>query len=372
MSRLTRRVVLPVALAVVSAGIALGVVLSGGGQKTVTAFFSRVTGLYVGSDVRILGVKVGSIQQITPEGTRVKVVMAYNDTYRLPANVGAVIVPPSIVSDRYIQLTPVYTGGPVLASGGTIPEARTAVPLELDQIYQELNQLDVALGPQGANKHGALSRLIAVSARNLAGNGQAFNNFLRDFSAAITTLGENRGNFFGTLTNLQHFTTTLAQDNQGVLALSHDLAGVSGYLDGERQDLAVAMHNLSIALGLVAQFVHTNRSGLTADIHSVTAVTSGILTEKRALIEFLDDAPVALQNLALAYDPKAEALRTRSGNENASQPCAPTGLLYQLLTALGLNCPASAGGVPNQPALTPPRSNVTATQSLASLLGVLP
>ena len=92
--------------------------------------------------------------------------------HKVPANAKAVIASPSIVADRYIQLTPAYSKGDVMADGAEIPLDRTAVPLELDQIYQSLNDLAVALGPKGANDQGALSRLLDVCAENLNGQGQ--------------------------------------------------------------------------------------------------------------------------------------------------------------------------------------------------------
>ena len=74
---------------------------------------------------------------------------------------------PSVVSDRYIQLAPVYTGGPAMSDNATIPRDRTATPVELDQLYTSLNKLATSLGPNGANSKGALSNLLNTAAANL-------------------------------------------------------------------------------------------------------------------------------------------------------------------------------------------------------------
>ena len=63
--------------------------------------------------------------------------MSYDAKIKVPADAKAVIVAPSIVGDRFIQLTPVYTGGDVLADGAVLDTDRTASPLELDQIYAD-------------------------------------------------------------------------------------------------------------------------------------------------------------------------------------------------------------------------------------------
>ncbi|HVA61170.1 MAG TPA: MCE family protein [Mycobacteriales bacterium] len=364
-----RRLPLLVAAAVAVLIAAVAVALSSGApQKRLTVIFPRVTGLYVDSSVRILGVPVGKITKITPDGTQVVVEISYDAKYKLPAGVDAILVPPSIVSDRYVQLAPVYSGGPLFDASQPIPMSRTEVPVELDQIFGEINQLDVALGPNGANAHGALAQLIQVGAANLEGNGQQFHDTVEAFSQAISTLSSNRSNLFGTLSNLEKFSQTLAQDDGGVRRVSADLATVSAQLDNERRDLGLALKNLAIALGQVASFVQENKSQLTADITGLTSVTSGLVSEKRALEEFLDNAPTALADLALTYDPASQTLRTRNNSgQSFGPPTSPLSPFCQLLTALGQPCTLAAGpavGVSAGTAGVP-----SAQQSLDALLG---
>jgi phospholipid/cholesterol/gamma-HCH transport system substrate-binding protein len=335
---IARRVIaLLVAAAVLAVGVVVALAATSSSNKTLVAYFPRITGIYAGSSVRILGVPVGTVTKITVQGTRVRVDISYNSKYRLPADVDAVIVPPSIVSDRYIDLDPVYSGGPVLADHATIPQSRTEVPIELDQIFAEINQLNVALGPDGANRNGALSHLINISALNLAGNGKQFNTAITQFANLISTLSANRGNFFATLANLEKFSATLAADDGGVRQVAGYLAAVSGQLDAERQDLGLALRNLAIALNQVATFVRDNRSELTADIGGLTRVTGALLTQKRALEEFLDEAPTALVDLALTYDPATQTLYTRNNSNEygSAPPTSPLSPFCQLAQSLG-------------------------------------
>jgi phospholipid/cholesterol/gamma-HCH transport system substrate-binding protein len=342
--------VLLVGVAAAGAAMASG---GGGGTRHVTAYFTRTIGLYQGNDVRILGVKVGKIDKLTVQGTRVKVEMSYDGKYKLPEDVQAVIVPPSVVSDRYIQLTPAYTGGPTLADNSVLDTDRTQVPLEFDEIFRNLDQLNRALGPQGANKHGALSRLINVSAKNLAGNGDVLNGALKEFSAAISTLAGSRTDLFATVRQLQQFTTTLAANDGGIRVLNDNLAKVGGQLAGERRDLGAALANLATALQLVNGFVSDNRTALTGDIHGLTKVTNVLTTEKEALKEIIDMAPFALSNLALAGDPKAHTLDTKDDPQGPlTQPIGPTGIICQVLG--------------------PPFCTAPSTTSLSSLLAVKP
>ncbi len=369
--------------------VAVIVVSTTGGGKTykLTAYFSRAVGLYNGNDVRIMGVKVGQVDSITPEGPVVKVVMSYNGNDRVPANAKAVVITPSIVSDRYIQISPGYRSGPTLANNAVLgcpPNSpataacsnQTAVPLELDQIFGNINTLDAALGPQGANKNGALSNLVKISAANLKGNGDAFNKALTQFSAAISTLAGSRGDLFGTVTHLQQFTTTLANDDGGVRDLTRNLAKVGGQLSSERHDLGAALANLATALTEVQSFVAQNRTGLTGDIHGLAKVTDVLSQEKEAITQFTDLAPLALSDLSLSYDPVSQTLDTKGDLSVPLLRTGPSGALCQFLSTLGLQAilgdVAACNGKSGAKAATSTASTRHTAPTLAQLLAVKP
>jgi phospholipid/cholesterol/gamma-HCH transport system substrate-binding protein len=367
-----------IAVVLVVALIVVGViVVTSGGGKTyhVTAYFKKTVGLYTGNDVRILGVKVGKIDSITPDGAQVKVVMSYDGSDKLPATVDAVIVEPSIVSDRYIQMSPGYTGGPTLPNNAVLQSDHTRVPLELDQIFGNLNQLDAALGPNGANKKGALSRLVEVGAANLKGNGGHLNKTIRAFSAAISTLAGSRGDLFATVDHLQSFTTTLADNDGGVRKLNANLAKVGGQLAGERKDLGAALANLATALSAVNNFVSTNRNSLTGDIHGLANVTNVLTKEKEAITQFTDLAPLALSDLGLSYDPESMTLDTKSDTAEPITAGGPSGAICQLLQTLQLSSLLGAvegcSKTAHNTAVTIQPGKDRAT-SLSGLLGVSP
>lgn len=300
----------------------------------VTAHFGAAVGVYEGSDVRVLGVSIGKITKVKPEGRTVRVVMELDSKQAVPADAGAVVVPPSVVSDRYVQLTPVYTGGPRMRDGADIPVTRTATPVELDEIFRNVNDLNVALGPAGANSSGALSRLLKVGADNLDGQGEQFNITVKDFSQAIQTLSGSRQDLFGTISNLQQFTTALAKNDGQVRQFNKDLASVAEQLAGEKDELAAALHNLSIALAQVAAFVRDNKKDLTKNVAGLADVTAVLVKQRAALAQFLDEAPLALGNLHLAYNPSSGTLDTR--DNPTSQGLGLDRVLCELLKKVGL------------------------------------
>ncbi len=186
--------------------------------------------------------------------------MSYDDEVDLPEDAQAVIIAPSIVGDRYVQITPAYTGGDTLADGATLATDNTSVPLELDQIYSSLNDLNVALGPDGANKNGALTDLLEVTADNFGGQGEQFNQTISNFSQLSQTLDDNKEELFGSAAQLEEFVCTLAQNDSTVRAFNQSLSDVSTMLNGEKEELAAALKNLSVALGEVTTFVKDNKA----------------------------------------------------------------------------------------------------------------
>ena len=346
----------PVALCLALGLAATGCSLpfSGSPTRHVSADFERAIGVYKHSDVRVLGVKIGEVTTITPKGPFVHLEMTYDASYKIPAGAQAVITAPSIVSDRYVQFTPVYEAGPTMQDRAQLSLDRTAVPVELDQIYRSLDSLNVALGPSGANRKGALSDLLHVSANNLDGNGQALNSTLTGLSKAVQTLAGSRDDLFGTISNLQQFTTVIAQNDGTVRTFNARLASVAAQLSGERVDLATAVRQLAAALAEVTSFVKQNRTDLTANVSDLASVTTVLVTQKRALREFLDTAPTALANLELAYDGKSGTLDTRDNSQGqggaAQDLCAllaaaraPASLCASLKGVLPSGAPAPPG-----------------------------
>jgi phospholipid/cholesterol/gamma-HCH transport system substrate-binding protein len=326
----SRRLALLTALAVVAA---LAVVLWPRPEKVrVTAYFPRTVGIYPGSDVRVLGVRIGEVTEIAPEGGRVRVELEYDEGREVPAGAKAAIINSSVVSDRYVQLLPVYRKGPVLRDGDVIPESRTAVPVELDRIFDSLHTTAEALGPQGANKDGSLSRLLGVSADNLEGQGENLHQTVEDLSQAVTTLSDGRGDLFGTVRNLQVFTAALAADDKSVRSFNSSLATVAEQLAGERKDLAAALKHLGTALRDVSAFVKENKKSLASNVEGLSKVTKVLVTQRAALEELLEVAPTGLSNLQNAYNPAAGTLDTRN---NPDRPQDPAALLCSVLKTTG-------------------------------------
>jgi phospholipid/cholesterol/gamma-HCH transport system substrate-binding protein len=377
------------ALVVVALAVAGFVVLRPAAEtKTVSAHFPRTISLFEGNDVRILGVPVGTVTSIVPEGNSVRVDMEYDAAYDLPADAKAVIVTPTLVADRFVQLTPVYSGeGAVMEDGAEIGLRDTAVPVELDQVYEGLDSLSVALGPNGVNSDGSLNELLSVSADTLEGQGSNVNAMIGDLARTVDTFNRGKGELFGTVRALQRFTTHLAANDRQVRDFIELMADVSVELEGEREEIRRALAGLAVALGTVERFVRENKGILERDVAQLADVSGMLARHEKILGTLLEKAPLGLHNLILAFDTVSGAIGSRvhlsptvasmsdlvclwvrtADVPDAKQAC---GLLTRLLKPLQPVFDGVADGIDGRSRLPfDPQSQPRAGRSLQGLLG---
>lgn len=288
------------------------VVDRGGPERTMTVDFPQTTALYEGSDVRILGVPVGKVESLTPRGDVIRVELSYDGDVQLPRDVQAVVVSPAIVGDRFVQLTPAYEAGPELEDEAHLPVDRTAVPVELDEVYKSLDDLALALGPDGANRDGALSDLLADSATQLDGQGGQLNQTIRNFSDLGTTLADNSDELFGSVRQISGFVQMLERNDAVVRSFNDNTARVAEVLAGEREDLAATLSTLSTALISVEGLVRDNRGTLRTNVANLRAITETLAKREGEINDITIAGPTALSNVALAYNGQYGTLDTHA------------------------------------------------------------
>ncbi len=319
LSRLPGR---PLAIASVLALLAAAFFLftdGGGGTRRVTAYFDRTVSIYQGSELRVMGVRIGTVTAVVPEGDRVRVAMEYDEKYKLPADAKAAIITPTLTADRFVQIAPAYTGGAALPDGARIELPDTGTPVELDRIYQSLSDLTQALGPNGANKDGSVNRLLSAGAKALQGNGKLGNRTLLNLSQAVSAFGDNSGPLFDSVQNMSRLTHTLAVNDAFVSRFMGDLASVSSELSGERGNLRRALAALARAIGIVRTFVHDNKDMVEKDVKQLTEILGVLAKRKDQLDTAAHLSALGLGNLAIGWDHKSqtEGARVQFGQQFA-------------------------------------------------------
>ena len=313
LQRLDRRFLVLLGVVVLVA-VSVNLVRSPAEMKTVTAHFPRAVSVYKGTDVRILGVNVGKVTAVIPEGNSVRVEMEYDATYDVPSDAKAVIVTPTLVADRFVQLTPVFReGDEVMADAADIPLPETAVPVELDRIYGSLQALTRALGPNGVNADGTLDNLLRAGEKALDGQGARGNEMIRQLADAAETFGDGAGPLFEAVTNLAKFTGTLADNDRLVRAFMQDLTGVSRMLAEESDELDAAVSEVARAVSSIEGFVTDNRDAFVADVRKLTRVMTNIASETKNIETAVRVAPVAMGNLHLGFEHVSGSQSSRIG-----------------------------------------------------------
>ena len=304
------------------------------GRTTITATFPSAVGISQGTDVRILGITVGSVDKVVPMGETVEVELHVRRGIEVPADAKAVQVTPSVIPDRNIQLVPAYAGGPTMESGAHIPLDRTATPVEVDKLYASVQELTEALGPDGANKDGSLDRFLATSADTLGGNGAALGRSIDELSTAATTLADSSQDISDTVVNLQSFVTMLAENDAQVRNFNTQMATFNSTVAGQREDLQGALAELSYALADVARLVRDNQDVIRSNADRLASLSQITADQRGDIEEILKTAPLALANLINAYDAESGTLSMRA---NIPEKQNPAGVLCTLMKLGRLN-----------------------------------
>jgi virulence factor Mce-like protein len=273
--------------------------------KTITAQFTNATAIYAGDEVRVAGVKVGTIAAIEPQGTQSKVTMHVNSHVPVPDNAHAVVVAPNLVAARYIQLVASSTPSTsVIADGALIPLERTAVPVEWDEVKQQLMRLATDLGPQNGVSTTSAAGFIDSAANAMNGNGDKLRETLTQLSGVGRILADGSGNIVDILKNLQIFVGALKDSNVQIVQFQDRFATLTSVLDNSKSELDAALNNLSTVVGEVQHFISGTRDKTSEQLQRLANVTQTLVDHRRDLEQVLHVAPHALANTVNMFDPQ--------------------------------------------------------------------
>ncbi|WP_197380298.1 MCE family protein [Mycolicibacterium mengxianglii] len=316
---LTGLAVVVVALLVVGGGFVVRQVVFG--PRTISALFTSATGIYPGDEVRVSGVKVGTIDAIVPEGTQTRITLKVDRDVPVPADAKAVIVAQNLVAARYVQLAPAYRdSGPTLPDDAEIPLDRTAIPIEWDEVKEQLMRLSTELGPQSGVDGTSVSRFIDSAANALDGNGDKLRQTISQLSGVARILADGSGNIVDIIKNLQAFITALRNSNEQVVSFQNRLATLTSVVDGSRTDLDAALKNLSVAVVEVQRFVAGSRNQTSEQFQRLNNVVQNLVDHKMDLQNVLHVAPNAFANGYNIYNPDAGSAVGQFVFNNFSNP----------------------------------------------------
>ncbi|MGZ6777644.1 MAG: MCE family protein [Mycobacterium sp.] len=287
---------------------------------TITAYFTKTVAIYPGDEVRIAGVKVGTINSIEPVGTQAKMSMRVNRGISVPADAKAVIVAQNLISARYVQLAPAYESGPTMRDGAVIPLDRTAIPVEWDEVKEQLMRLASELGPDKGMSTGSVGRFIDSAANALDGNGPKLRQTLAQLSGVGRILADGSGNIVDTIANLQTFVTALRDSNDQIVQFQNNFATLTSVLNDSSSDLDAALKNLSAVVGETQRFIAGTRDKTAEQIRLLGDVTQTLADHRLDLENVLHIAPHSIANAVNMFDPRTGAASGVFVLNNLSNP----------------------------------------------------
>lgn len=285
------------ALAVGSCSILPGSVNDALGNNThITADFENIAGMYEGNPITVLGLEVGKVEKIVPKGTFIEVHMSIDGDVKIPKDAIAAIVSPSIVTDRHIELTPVYTQGATLSDGEHLPLQRTRTPVELDTMIKTIDQFAEALKPQpGQEGVGPLSGRVLYPMLN--GQGGKMRDTLAALSGALKVGIDNKDAVSTIIIKLNELTTMLAENDQSVRDFSNRVTQMTGLLADQAPGLQATLQQLNDFLANTSTVFVQYQDQLSGTLTGLTNVTNQLRANAAGLTEVVDVAPMLLQSI---------------------------------------------------------------------------
>ncbi|OBI95800.1 MCE family protein [Mycobacterium asiaticum] len=279
---------------------------------TITAQFDSASGLYEGNVVAVLGMPVGKVVHIRPKGGYVEVQFTVDRDVKVPADVQAVTVSTSILTDRQIELTPPYRGGPTLANHDTIGLTRTKTPVEFSRVLAVLDRVTKSLEGDG---HGAgpIADVLNGGTEVVNGNGAKIKGALDELSRALRLSSDGGAGTRAQITTIIKNMSSLfaaAADNDGKLReFASTIHQVSQILADEDIGTGSTGRKLDQLVQRAGDLLDANRDVIRQALLNGNTVAKTLVDHRRDLAETLDLAPLLADNAYNMVDRENGAVR---------------------------------------------------------------
>lgn len=282
---------------------------------TVTAQFDSAAGLYEDNVVAVLGMPVGKIRKITPKGEYVEAEFTVDRGVKIPADVQAVTINTSILTARQIELTPAYTGGPLLADHTTIGLNRTRTPVAFDRVLDMLDKVSKSLGGDGKG-NGPVADVINAGAGIADGNGEKIKSALGELSRALqlsSERGETTGNqLTSIITNLSSLMDAAARNDAKLRQFGSTTRRLSQMLADEDLGTGSTGHKFNEIVTQATALLQANRDNLKQSVLNGDRAATTLVEKQRDLAELIDLLPMTLDNVYNAIDSNNGTVRVHA------------------------------------------------------------
>jgi phospholipid/cholesterol/gamma-HCH transport system substrate-binding protein len=236
-----------------------------GSTSGYSAVFADASRLKTGDSVRVAGVRVGTVKDISLQSDK-SVVVDFDADRNIVLTTGtkAAVRYLNLVGDRYLELIDSPGSTRVVAAGSQIPEERTAGALDLDlllgglrPVIQGLNPQDVnaltssliqILQGQGDSLESLMSKTSSFS-NGLADHDQVIQQLIQNLDTVVGTLAKDGDKFSGTVDRLEKLISGLSEDRDpigtAITALDNGTASIASLLTEARPPLKGTVDQLN-------------------------------------------------------------------------------------------------------------------------------
>jgi phospholipid/cholesterol/gamma-HCH transport system substrate-binding protein len=261
-------------------------------QTTYKAEFTDVSGLRNGNFVRIAGVEVGKVSDISVrDDSTVLVKFTVDPSVVLTEGSKAVIHYQDLVGGRYLALEEGAGGIKRLIPGDTIPLSRTDPALDLDALVGGFRPLFRALDPDQVNA--LTGQLIAA----FQGQGEAIGSVLTQTAALTDTLADRDQLIGQVVNNLNTVLGSLGGQSGQLAKVVDSLSKLLETLAARKQDISNGVAYANAAAGSIADLLSQARPPLKKVVHEADRTAGQVLSDREWFDNLINTLPDTYRQL---------------------------------------------------------------------------
>lgn len=263
-----------------------------GSSREYSAEFTDATGVTKGDDIRVAGVRVGTVSDVEIiDRSRALVTFSVDDDTSVNGGTNAAIRYRNLVGQRYISLTQEVGDTRRLPDGATIPVSRTRAALDLTVLFNGFKPLFQALSPEDVNQ---LSyELIQV----FQGEGGTLEGLLAHTASVTSTLADRDEVIGDLIDNLSLVLDHVADRDKQLTRLIQSFRTLVGGLKKDRFAILGSLEEVSTLSVETASLIDGIREPLVKDIKELRTVAGNIDKNKAELDRALQVLPIKLNKI---------------------------------------------------------------------------
>jgi phospholipid/cholesterol/gamma-HCH transport system substrate-binding protein len=325
-----------------------------------------VTGLFATDDVKVAGVKVGQVSNVTTDHGHAVVTFNVDKSLPLRSSSQVGLRYRNVLGEKYLYIYP-GSSGPVMTSGSTIPMNQAVSSADIDAFLNALGPFIRAINPQEGN----LFVQAMVSA--LEGNQDQVTQLLGNTATVSNTLGNLNQQVGAVIDNFNTVLTALAQRSGSLDALVNNLNAVSQSLVARNSDLDTAVVEFSQLASQFKDLLSTNRGNIDQAVNNLQGIADVLSQHHADLEKDLTTLPAGLQGYSnIASYGQWFAVRVIYGClANEGGPGTPSDCSYEQPTNMNPSQPNSGSPLPSSPSGSggAPAAPAAARPSVSSITG---